>query len=165
MRRSQPPALRRSASYWRKPDGSRRNIQATRRSAPPPPSLVRHLSDVERAAKNVQQRNFPAAIEICANYLTRFPDHLLFGEFKREAELGQKLAYVEELQRRAAAETDLQKRAKILEEGLKRHPDEKTFADELRFTRNKLALVDSIVKKARAHEERGTLGQGPGRVE
>jgi hypothetical protein len=38
---------------------------------------------------------------------------------------------------------------------LERYPDEIALADQLRFTRNKLALVDGIVDQARAHERAG----------
>ena len=79
----------------------------------------------------------------------------MFGELQQKALVGRKLAYLEELQRRSAAEPDLRKRALILEEGLQRYPGEAAIADELRFTRNKLGLADSIVEKARACEQAG----------
>jgi tetratricopeptide (TPR) repeat protein len=59
------------------------------------------------------------------------------------------------MRRRVTTEPDLQKRSRILEEGLKQYPREASIVDELRFTRNKLALIDSIVEKARACEQSG----------
>ena len=116
---------------------------------------IRHLSDIERAHQEVADGAFDSALGICAPYLARFPDHTLFGELKRKAELGRKGAHLEALRQSAAAEPDLAKRALILEEGLQRYPGEAAIADELRFIRKKLALADSIVEKARAAEQAG----------
>ena len=78
-----------------------------------------------------------------------------FGELKREAETRRETGLSGRIARRAAAEPDLRQRARIFEEGLKQYPGEAAIDDELRFTRNKLALVDSIVEKARACEQSG----------
>ncbi len=113
---------------------------------------VRHLSDIERAHQEAADRNFDAALEICERYLSRYADHVLFGEIMRKSELGRKGAYLEALRMRAAGEPDLARRALILEEGLRRYPGEPGITDELRFLRNKLGLADSIVEAARGCE-------------
>ena len=113
------------------------------------------LSDVGRARQHMTEGNFRAVLEICERHLAQYPNHVAFGELTREAERGQRRAGLEELQRRAAAEPDLQERARVFEEGLTQYPGEAAIDDELRFTRNKLALVDSIVEKARACERSG----------
>jgi eukaryotic-like serine/threonine-protein kinase len=116
---------------------------------------IRHLSDIERAHQQAADRSFDAAIETCERYLARYPDHVLFGELQRKSELGRKVAYLEALRLRADAEPDLAKRAAILEGGLQRYPGEPGLADELRFIRNKLGLVDSILETARGCEREG----------
>jgi len=113
------------------------------------------LSDVGRARQQMTERNFRAVLGICERHLAQYPNHVAFGELAREAERGQRRAGLEELQHRAAAEPDLQARARIFEAGLTQYPGETAIDDELRFTRNKLALVDSIVEKARACERSG----------
>ena len=115
------------------------------------------LSDVGRARQHMTESNFRAVLQICERHLAQYPNHVAFGELRCEAERGRRRAGLEELQRRAATEPDLQQRARIFEEGLKQYPGEAAIGDELRFTRNKLALVDSIVEKARACEQSGRV--------
>ena len=66
------------------------------------------LSDVGRARQHMTEGNFRAVLEICERHLAQYPNHVAFGELKREAERGQRRACLEELRRRAAAEPDLQ---------------------------------------------------------
>jgi serine/threonine-protein kinase len=110
------------------------------------------LSDVGRARQHLADRNFQAVLETCERRLAQHPGHVVFDQYKREAERGLRRAGLEELHHRAAAEGDLRERARILELGAKQYPDETGIADQLRFTWNKLALIDSIVERARACE-------------
>jgi hypothetical protein len=113
------------------------------------------LSDIKRARQLLADGKYQAVLEICRRHLAQHSNHQTFLEFQREAERGQRRSFLAELQRRAAAETDLKKRVRLLERGLEHYPDEAGLAEELRFTRNKLALGDSIVEEARACEQKG----------
>jgi len=113
------------------------------------------LSDLLRAGQLLADGNFQVVLEICRRRLEQYPRQPAFLEFQREAEYGQKRAQIQELQRCAAAEPDLARRCRILEQALKQHPNEGVIADELHFTGNKLALVNSIVDEARARERLG----------
>jgi len=113
------------------------------------------LSDIGRARQQLAEGNYSAVLEICQRRLAHYSDHPAFGEFLRDAQQGQRRSWLEEIERRAAAEPDLEERCRIFEHGLGQFPDESTLADELRFTRNKLAFVESIVEEARVRERSG----------
>jgi predicted Ser/Thr protein kinase len=113
------------------------------------------LSDIARARQQLAEGGFEAILEICARRLVQHAGHAVFAELQREAEQRRKLAWLEEVQRRAASEVDLRERSRILERALNQSPNETVLQHELEFTRNKLALIDSIVDQARAHEASG----------
>ncbi len=113
------------------------------------------LSDIARARQHLAEGGFETVLEICARRLAQYAGHTVFAELQREAEQRRKLAWLEEVQRRAASEADLRERSRILERGLNQYPEEAALKHELEFTRNKLALIDSIVEQARAHEASG----------
>src|SRR5262249_14730342 len=110
------------------------------------------LSDIARAGEELVDANFQAGLEILRRCLTRYPGHPTLLALQTEAERGQKLRAVNDVHRRAAAEPDLRQRTQILEEALREYRDDATLAEELRLTRNKLALIESIVERARSSE-------------
>ena len=116
---------------------------------------LRHLSDIESAANALRERNFDAALQVCGQYLALYPEHVRFRALQTDAERGRRAADLEGIRRRAEREADLAARAAILEEALGRYPDEAWIARELRLTRNKLDLAQSIIAQARAHEAAG----------
>ena len=120
---------------------------------------IQHLADIENAAGAIARKDFAAALEICARRLARQPDHHIFRELQEEAERGQKRAYLADLERRVSGEADLAERARVLQEGAGRYPDEQWIAAHLRLTLNKLSLLDSAIEKARACEAAGELDQ------
>ena len=74
-----------------------------------------------------------------------------------EEQRRQKLSgFIVEVDRRADAEPDLDKRVEILREAVERFPDEEHFQRALRLARDKRDLVNSIVAKARRLEERSS---------
>jgi hypothetical protein len=113
------------------------------------------LSDMARARQQIAEGGFESALDICARRLAQYAGHSVFTQLQREAEQRRKLAWLQEVQRRAASEEDLRERSRILERGLSQFPTESALQHELEFTRNKLALIDSIVEQARAHEASG----------
>ncbi len=118
-----------------------------------------HLADIENCRAALAQRNFDAALELCARYLKRFPQHAAFSALKKEAEQGRRTADLDEVRRRVEAETDLNKRAALLDQAQKRYPGEAWIAAELRIARNKLDMAESVVARARAHEAAGEWAQ------
>jgi serine/threonine-protein kinase len=124
------------------------------RSAAAPP--IKHVTDIERAKGALLQRDFKTALQLCRQYLARFPEHATFSPLEKTALQGRRAAELEEIRRRADAEPDLSRRAKLLEEALSHYPEETSLRSELQFTRNKLGLVETIVAAARAHEASGS---------
>ena len=118
-------------------------------------AALEQLEAIEKAQRELIARNSKAALEICQRMLAKYPGYLAFGELQGEAERGQQLVFVEDLQKRVAAEANLEARIRLLEEALKQYPGERWAENELRSTRNKLSLARSIVEKAEAHEKAG----------
>jgi len=109
------------------------------------------------ARKLLSEGKFAAGLSVCDQYLSKYPGHALFQavkfdiEEKQRQELSSRIA---EVDRRVEAEPNLDKRVDILKEALDLHPQEPHFERALRLTREKRDLVNSIVAKARLHEER-----------
>jgi len=100
---------------------------------------------------------FAAGLSVCDQYLSKYPGHALFQAVKFDIEEKQRQelsARIAEVDRRVEAEPNLDKRVDILKEALDLHPQEPHFERALRLTREKRDLVNSIVAKARLHEER-----------
>ena len=110
------------------------------------------------ARKLLAEAKFSAALAVCDQYLAKYPGHALFQalkfdiEEKQRQELSTRIA---EVDRRVEAEPNLDKRVDILREALELNPGEPHFERALRVAREKRDLVNSIVAKARFHEERG----------
>jgi serine/threonine-protein kinase len=113
------------------------------------------LSDIGRARQELVHGNFVACLEISRRYLTQYPDHPAFRALQSEAEFAERRSAIAEVHRRAAAEPNLRKRTLILEEAIREFADEVALAEELQLNRNKLALIDSIVERARLCEQAG----------
>jgi serine/threonine protein kinase/cytochrome c-type biogenesis protein CcmH/NrfG len=114
------------------------------------------------ARKHLDAQNFPKALDICDQFLAKFPGHALFQALKFDVEerKRQRLSsFVAEIDRRVEAEADLERKENILEEALVEFPGEPHFESALKLIRNRLSLVNSIVSKARFHEERGQFSE------
>jgi serine/threonine-protein kinase len=110
------------------------------------------------ARKLLAEAKFSAALSVCDQYLAKYPGHALFQAMKFDIEEKQRQelsTHIAEVDRRVEAEPNLDKRFDILKEALELNPHEPHFERALRFTREKRDLVNSIVAKARLHEERG----------
>ena len=109
------------------------------------------------ARKLLSEGKFAAGLSVCDQYLSKYPGHALFQAVKFDIEEKQRQELstrVAEVDRRVEAEPNLDKRVDILKEALDLHPQEPHFERALRVTREKRDLVNSIVAKARLHEER-----------
>src|SRR5208337_2875891 len=114
-------------------------------------------SAYQGARRLLGEANFPAALSVCDQYLSKYPGHALFQAVKFDIEEKQRQelsARIAEVDRRVEAEPNLDKRVDILKEALDLHPQEPHFERALRLTGEKRDLVNSIVAKARLHEER-----------
>jgi serine/threonine-protein kinase len=110
------------------------------------------------ARKLLAEAKFSAALSVCDQYLAKYPEHALFQAVKFDIEEKQRQelsTHIAEVDRRVEAEPNLDKRFDILKEALELNPREPHFERALRFAREKRDLVNSIVAKARLHEERG----------
>jgi len=110
------------------------------------------------ARKLLAEGKFSAALSVCDQYLAKYPGHALFQAVKFDLEEKQRQelsARIAEVDRRVEAEPNLDKRVDILKEALELNPQEPHFERALHLTREKRDLVNSIVAKARLHEERG----------
>ena len=109
------------------------------------------------ARRLLAEGKLSSALSVCEKYLAKYPGHALFQavkfdiEEKQRQELSTRIA---EIDRRVEAEPNLDKRVDILKEALQLNPGEPHFERALRLTREKRDLVNSIVAKARLHEER-----------
>jgi eukaryotic-like serine/threonine-protein kinase len=120
------------------------------------------------ARKHLDDQNFAKALDICDQFLTKFPGHALFQALKFDVEERQRQrlsSFVAEVDRRVEAEADLELKENILEEALVQFPGEPHFESALKLIRNRLSLVNSIVSKARFHEERGQFSEALGQWE
>ena len=114
------------------------------------------------ARKHLDDQNFAKALAICDQFLSKFPGHALFQALKFDVEERQRQrlsSLVAEVDRRVEAEPDLERKENILEEALVQFPQEPHFESALKLIRNRLSLVNSIVSKARFHEEKGQFAE------
>jgi len=146
-RRPFPPIRHRQQICCGAPAALRNAIRANEQARSQAAAVLAHLSAIENARREFASRNFPSVLQLCSIWLAKYPGHAVFAGLEREAEQRQKVTLIDEAKRRAAAEADLHKRLQMLEDALKEHPGEAGFEDEIRFTRNKLELVASIVGK------------------
>ena len=98
------------------------------------------------ARKDLANHMFPQALAVVNDCLAKFPGH----------EVSSRIA---EIDREMGAEPDLDRRVHILEQAAAAYPGEPHFERQLRPAREKRDLVNSIIAKARYHEERGQFGE------
>jgi len=118
----------------------------------------RHLAD----------RNFAKALEICDDFLRRYPSDPMFQALKLEVEEQQRQersAYIADVGRRLDDEANLDRRVSILKEAVERYPDEPHLQQSLRLTRERRDLVNSIVSRARQYEERSQFNEALGQLD
>ena len=116
----------------------------------------------DEARGHLAEENFEAALTVCKQYLTKYPNHALFQSLKFDIEERQRQklsSVIAETDRRVEEEPDLDRRVAILQEALKSYPGEQHFDRALRLVRDKRDLVNSIVAKASFFEERGQFNE------
>ena len=119
-------------------------------------------TSLDRARQLLAEQNFAAALEICDQYLAKYPNQPLFQALRFDVEERRRRnlsAQIAETDRRVENEPDLEKRCAILEEAARLYPGEPHFERALRLARDKRNLVSSVVQKARLLEEHGRFGE------
>ena len=115
-------------------------------------------NSLEQARRLLAEQNFTKALEICDQYLAKYPNHALFQALRFDIEERRRKnlsSLIAETDRRVESEPDLDKRCGILEEAAAQYPGEPHFERSLRLARDKRNLVNSVVQKARTQEEQG----------
>lgn len=131
---------------------------------------VRSERDAARNAyaegrKQLLDRNVARALEICDEYLQKHPNDPMFQALKFEAEEVKRQVQssaVAEMNRRAEAEPDLDKKFNIIKEAVEKYPHEPHFKSSLKSIRDRRDLVNSIVGRARQYEERAQYNDACG---
>jgi eukaryotic-like serine/threonine-protein kinase len=119
----------------------------------------------EEARRNLSEKNFARALEICDNFVAKYPADAIFQALKLEAvEQGRQelSAYIAEIGRRVDSEPDLDRKVNIFKEACERYPNELQFQQSLKLTRERRDLVQSIVAKARHYEEKNLFTEAVG---
>jgi serine/threonine protein kinase len=119
-------------------------------------ALLAELEAVERAREFIAKEQFAEALAICNAHLSKHPEHAAFSALKRDAEDRERLrasAFLSDVERRLAGQPRIEQRVGILEDALKRYPDELYFQQELALAREEQKLIQSVVQKARVYEE------------
>ncbi len=122
----------------------------------------------DEARKYLNDGNFARAIKMCDEWLAKHPTNALFQALKFDVEERQRQevsSRIAEIDRKVEAEPDLERKVNILKEELERYPGEAHFERSLRLLREKRDLVNSIVAKARNHEERAQFNESLGQWE
>ncbi len=117
------------------------------------------------ARKHLADRNFSKALVVCDSLLAKYPQNALFQALKFDVQEQQRQefsAFVASIDRRVEGEPDLEKRVSILKDAIAQYPGETHFERSLRLMQDKRDLVNSIVARARLHEEQGQFGDALG---
>jgi eukaryotic-like serine/threonine-protein kinase len=113
------------------------------------------------ARKHLADRNFAKSLAVCQAYLVKYPNNAIFQALRYDIEEQQRQelsAFIATVDHQVDAELDLDKRVNILQEALDLHPGESHFERALRLTKDKRDLLNSIVARARLHEEQAAFG-------
>jgi serine/threonine protein kinase len=115
--------------------------------------------------KFLVDKNFKAALDLCSQFLQKYPGDPLFQALKLEVEeqlRQEQSAFVGEVNRRIETEADLDRKVNILKEAAERFPAEPHFQQSLRLIRERRDLVNSILAKARQFEQQGQYADALG---
>jgi len=117
------------------------------------------------ARRLLAERHFAKALQICQDFLTRYPGHALFQAIKfdiNEQQRQQLSAFIADVDRRLDAEADLDAKVSLVREALVEYPSEDHFKRLARLHEDKRDLVNSIVERARVHESNGQIAEALG---
>jgi tetratricopeptide (TPR) repeat protein len=116
----------------------------------------------QEARRCMADGNYTMAVNLCKEYLAKYPQHALFQALKFDIEERQRQelsSRIAEIDRRVEAEPDIERRINILKQALEKFPGEPHFEKALRLAREKRDLVNAIVAKARNYEDSGQFNE------
>jgi len=119
----------------------------------------------EEARRQLAERNFERAVQICDEFMAKYPGDAIFQALKLETVEQQRQelsSYIAEIGRRVEEEPDLDRKVNLLKQACERYPNEQQFQQSLKLTRERRDLVLSIVAKARHYEEKGLFTEAIG---
>ena len=119
-------------------------------------------NSLDQARQHLANGKYSEALEICRQYLAKYPGHALFQALKFDVEEKKRQhlsAFIAETDVQVEQQPDLDKRTAILEEALRVHPGEPHFERALKLTQDKRDLVSSVVSRARLHEDEGRYAE------
>jgi len=114
------------------------------------------------ARRLLASRDYAKALKICQDALAKYPNQALFQALKFDVEEQQRQqlsAFIAEIDRKLEAEADLDAKVNLLREALASYQGEAHFERSLRIISDKRDLVNSIVARSRAHEEKGQINE------
>jgi serine/threonine-protein kinase len=114
------------------------------------------------ARRCLAQEDFAKALEICQEFLTKYPGQPLFQALKFDVEERRRQrqsSYIADVNRSLEAEPDLDAKVSLLREAAASYPDEVHFERLLKLIEEKRDLVRSIVLRAESHESRGQFNE------
>jgi serine/threonine protein kinase len=125
-------------------------------------------NEYAKAQRALAEQDYAKALQICEEFLAKYPNQALFQalQFDVEEQRRQQLsAFIAEVDGRLDSERDLDAKISLLREALEKYPGEGHFERSLRLASDKRDLVNSILARARAHEERGQISEAIGDME
>ncbi len=114
------------------------------------------------AARALAENNFEKALAICESLQARYPNNQEFQALRLKAQQAQRqqlLTFVGEVAHSVEAEPNLDGRVCLLQEAVKRYPNEELLASQLSLACEQRDLAASIIAKARAYEVEGQLAE------
>ena len=114
------------------------------------------------AAQALAENNFEKALANCDSLQARYPHNQEFQALRLKVQQTQRqqlLAYVGEMARSVEAEPNLDGRVCLLQEAVKRYPNEELLARQLFLACEQRDLAALMVAKARAYENQGQFAE------
>ena len=116
----------------------------------------------EEAKAKAAAGDLDAALADCNASLRKYPSHAQFQALRSEVEIRRRQnrsASAGETLKKAEAEPDLDRRVALLEEALKRFPEDPELKRSLQHAREKRDLVNALIAKARTLEEQSSFAE------
>jgi tetratricopeptide (TPR) repeat protein len=114
------------------------------------------------ARRHLADGRFGPALQICTDFLSRYPGQALFQALKFdivEHRRQQLSRYIADVDDRLRTESDLDAKVSLLREAIREYPDEEHFRRLLTFFEEQRIHVKSILERVRLHEAAGRFAE------
>jgi serine/threonine protein kinase len=122
-------------------------------------AILSYMEGLRRAEEQLAIRNHVEALNICREYLAKYPGDAGFEEIHRQAEEMARMAGIQEARGAVDAERDLIRRIELLKNAAEKFQEEPSFSQDLLSAQSRLDEVNSAVDKARFRESAGDFDQ------